>query len=119
MLDIVDRIMDRSYGIMVLCDHIECAFDISNEDVAVLHLDPELLFKCLVDVDGGFDVCESSLIAPVCVEGNGNALSCGIITFQRAGSTVLSRSWMHLMMRLAVRPGCVWYELRDGAFHCV
>lgn len=91
MVDIVDRIMAGSYGIMVLCDHVECALDVSDEDVAVLHLDSELLLKRLVDVDGGFDIYKSTLVAPVRVEGYGDSLSGKIVTFQRSGSTALSR----------------------------
>lgn len=119
MVDIVDRIIGWSYGIMVLGDHIEGALHISDEDVAVLHLNSELLLECLVHVDRGFDVRKTALIAPVGVEGDGDALSYGVVTFQRAGSTALSRSCTHLMMRLAVRPGCVWQGLRDGASRCV
>lgn len=75
MVDIVDRIIGWSYGIMVLGDHIEGALHISYEDVAVLHLNSELLLQRLVHVDRGFDVGEPALVAPVGVEGDGDALS--------------------------------------------
>lgn len=60
---------------MVLRDHIEGALHVSDEDVAVLHLDAELLLQGLVHVDRGLDVCEPALVAPVRVEGNRDALS--------------------------------------------
>lgn len=77
---------------MVLGDNIKGALHVSYEDVAVLHLDSELLLQRFVHVDGGFDVCKAALVAPVSVEGDGDALSGQEITFQRAGSTALSRS---------------------------
>jgi hypothetical protein len=72
-----------------------------------------------VHMDRSFDVDESSLVSPVRIEGDWYALSEGKVTFQRSGSTLLSLSWTHLMMRLAVRPGWVGGGLRDDGFRCV
>lgn len=104
---------------MVLGDHVVGHLDIGNKDVAVLHVDSELLLDRLVHMDRSLDVDESSLVSPVRIEGDGHALSEGRVTFQRSGSTLLSLSWTHLMMRLAVRPGWVGGGLRGDGSRCV
>jgi hypothetical protein len=59
---------------MVLGDDIEGRFNVSDQNVAVLHLDSELFLKGLVHMDGCLDIGKSSLVPPVSVEGNGNSL---------------------------------------------
>jgi hypothetical protein len=90
---------------MVLGDHIVSALDIGDQDVPILDLDAELLLQRLMHLDGSIDISSASLVTPVGIEGNGDALREAIITFQRSGSNWLSLWWTHLMMRLAVRPG--------------
>lgn len=72
---------------MVLGDYIEGSLDVSDEDVPVADVDPELVLEGLVDVDAGFDVEEAALVSPVRVEGDRHSLSESRRTFHRSGST--------------------------------
>lgn len=55
--------------------HIVGSLDVCNKNVLVADIDSKLVLESLVNVNAGVDVEEASLVAPVGVEGNGNALS--------------------------------------------
>jgi hypothetical protein len=103
---------------VVLGNDVEGSLDVPDQHVPVADVDPELVLEGLMNVDTGFDVQETALVSPVRVEGDGHSLSQLRRTFHRSGSTWLSLLWTHLMMRLAVRPGCVKRRVRDGGFRC-
>lgn len=67
--------MDISQGIMVLGDHVECGFNISDQNVTVLDLNPELSLQGLVDLNRCIDISKTTLVAPVGIERNRHSLS--------------------------------------------
>lgn len=89
----------------MLGNDIVGSFNVANQHVTISDINTELVLQSFVDMNTGFDVEVTSFVAPVSIEGERNSLSYETATFQRSGSTLLSRSWMQRMIRLAVRPG--------------
>jgi len=75
---------------MVLSNHVISHFHVGYQDVAVLHLNSELSFKGLVNLNGSLDIHKTSFISPVRAEGERYALYELRVTFHRSGSTALS-----------------------------
>lgn len=98
---------------------MECSLNIRNQNMPISHLNSELSFDSLMDMDAGLDVNKSSLITPVSIKWNGYSLSYSYITFHLSGSIWLSLLWTTLMMRLAVSPGYFIIILHGDEFSCV
>ena len=67
--------MDISQGIMVLGDHVECGFNVSDQNITVLDFNPELPLQGFVDLNRCIDISKTTLVAPVGIEGNRHSLS--------------------------------------------
>ena len=104
---------------MVLGDDVEGHLHVSDKHVPVFDIDPEFVLQGLVHPNAAVDVHVPTLVAPVSVERNGDALRCKANTFQRSGSALFRATWMHLMMRLARRPGWLRGAVRGDGFRCV
>lgn len=53
---------------MVLSDNVECSLNVRNKKMSIFDFNIELSLDCLVHMNAGLDVDESSLITPVSVE---------------------------------------------------
>ena len=103
----------------MLSNNIEGTLNIRDKNMPIFHFDSKLSLYSFVNMHAGFDVDEASFVTPVSVEGNGYALGKERATFHLSGSIWLSFLCTHLIILLAVRPGCVEIGLRGGVFSCV
>lgn len=53
---------------MMLGDHVVGGFNVSDQNVAVLDIDTELLLQGLVHMDGCLNISITALVAPVSCE---------------------------------------------------
>ena len=102
----------------MLSNDIEGSLNVRDQNMPIFNLNPEFPLNGLMHMHTSFNINEASLISPMGVKGNGYALIKPTLTFHLSGSIWLSLLWTHLMMRFAVRPGCVWSGLRGDGFSC-
>lgn len=59
---------------MVLIDYVEGCLDICDEHLSVFNIDAELSLDCIMNVHACLDVDVTTLIVPVSIEANWDAL---------------------------------------------